>query len=238
MSPTQQIYSVLTVNIWKSYMWTVVVQNELENDLHSNEHYLSSNDKKSWNKFRPVQDLNPWPLQYQCSTLPTELTSQLGTGHFVAMYLFSDRSHLMSRYCYSKNKNKNMFLPHMDACYDLLILCRDPGQHRIHLQYIILYRKNPQISCTFFPKVIARNWGCCLSAGKFEKGVLNVDANVCHIWSNAWVTKLWMFHSHFCCNSKIYGKTVLNEEIPVNKYQKKINHMSKLVETMSIILKC
>ena len=58
---------------------------------------------------------------YQCSALPTELTSQLGAGHFVAMYLFSDRSHLMSRYCYSKNKNKNMFLPHVDACYDLLI---------------------------------------------------------------------------------------------------------------------
>ena len=57
MSSTQQIYSVLTVNIWKSYMWTVVVQNELENDLHSNEHYLSSSDKKGWNKFRPVQDL-------------------------------------------------------------------------------------------------------------------------------------------------------------------------------------
>ena len=112
---------MLTVNIWKSYMWTVVVQNELENDLHSNEHYLSSSDKKGWNKFRPVQDLNPWPLQYQCSALPTELTSQLGAGHFVAMYLFSDRSHLMSRYFYSKNKNKNMFLPHVDACYDLLI---------------------------------------------------------------------------------------------------------------------
>ena len=93
MSSTQQIYSMLTVNIWKSYMWTVVVQNELEYDLHSNEHYLSSSDKKGWNKFRPVQDLNPWPLQYQCSALPTELTSQLGAGHFVAIYLFSDRSH-------------------------------------------------------------------------------------------------------------------------------------------------
>ena len=40
-----------------------------------------------------------------------------------------------------------------------------------------------------------------------------------------------------CCNAKIYGKTVLNEEIPVNKYEKKINHMSKLVETIFIILK-
>ena len=31
-------------------------------------------------KFRPIQDLNPWPLQYQCSALPTELTSQLGAS--------------------------------------------------------------------------------------------------------------------------------------------------------------
>ena len=36
---------------------------------------------------------------------------------------------------------------------------------------------------------------------------------------------------------KTYGKTVLNYEIPVNKYQKKINHISKLVVTMFIILK-
>ena len=33
-------------------------------------------------KFRPIRDLNLWPLWYQCSTLPTELTSQLGTGHY------------------------------------------------------------------------------------------------------------------------------------------------------------
>ena len=34
-------------------------------------------------KFRPVQDLNPWPLWYWCSALPTELTSQMGAGHYV-----------------------------------------------------------------------------------------------------------------------------------------------------------
>ena len=26
--------------------------------------------------------MNPWPLWYWCSTLPTELTSQLGAGHY------------------------------------------------------------------------------------------------------------------------------------------------------------
>ena len=71
-----------------------------------------------------------------------------------------------------------MFLPHVDACYDLhvLILYKYPGQNRIYLQYI--YPKIPQISHTFFPKIMARNWGCGLSAGTFEKGVVNVDANV------------------------------------------------------------
>ena len=34
-------------------------------------------------KFRPVRDLNPWPLQYQCSALPVELASQLEAGHYV-----------------------------------------------------------------------------------------------------------------------------------------------------------
>ena len=46
------------------------------------------------------------------------------------------------------------------------------------------------------------------------------------------------FHSRSYCNAKICGKPVLNEEMPVNKYQKKINHMSKLAETMFITLNC
>ena len=35
---------------------------------------------KAWKKFRPVQDLNPWPMWYQCSALRTKLTSTLGVG--------------------------------------------------------------------------------------------------------------------------------------------------------------
>ena len=38
-------------------------------------HYLSSSEKKAWKKFRPVWDLNLWPLRYWCSALPTEPTS-------------------------------------------------------------------------------------------------------------------------------------------------------------------
>ena len=25
---------------------------------------------RTWKKFRPIRDLNPWPLRYQCSALP------------------------------------------------------------------------------------------------------------------------------------------------------------------------
>ena len=39
-----------------------------ESDLRSDVHYLGSSENKAWKKF-------------QCSTLPTELTSQLGAGH-------------------------------------------------------------------------------------------------------------------------------------------------------------
>ena len=34
-------------------------------------------------KIRPLGELNPRPLQYQCSALPSELTSQLGAVHYV-----------------------------------------------------------------------------------------------------------------------------------------------------------
>ena len=52
-----------------------------ESDLRSDVHYLGSSENKAWKKFRPVRDLNPWPLRYRCSALPTELTSQLEAGY-------------------------------------------------------------------------------------------------------------------------------------------------------------
>ena len=63
-------------NIWKSYIWTAD-KDVNESDPRSNVHYLGSSENKAWKKFKPVLDLNLWPLRYQCSTLPTELTSQL-----------------------------------------------------------------------------------------------------------------------------------------------------------------
>ena len=35
------------------------------------------------------------------------------------------------------------------------------------------YRKHPQISRTFFPKIVAQNRGCGLSAGTFQKGAVH-----------------------------------------------------------------
>ena len=33
-----------------------------ESDPRSNVHYLGSSENKAWKNFRPVRDLNPWPL--------------------------------------------------------------------------------------------------------------------------------------------------------------------------------
>ena len=52
-----------------------------ESDPRSDVHYLGSSENKAWKQFRPVRDLNSWPLRYRCSALPTGLTSQLGAGH-------------------------------------------------------------------------------------------------------------------------------------------------------------
>ena len=64
-------------NIWKSYIWTAD-KDVNESDPRSDVHYLGSSENKAWKK-----NLNPWPLRYRCSALPTELTSQLGAGYDV-----------------------------------------------------------------------------------------------------------------------------------------------------------
>ena len=45
-------------------------------------------ENRTGKKFRPVRDLNPWPLRYRCSALPTELTSQLGADQCVGSDTF------------------------------------------------------------------------------------------------------------------------------------------------------
>ena len=51
-----------------------ITRYEYESDPRSYEYYLGSSSSSSvikvWKeKFRPVWDLNPWPLRYRCSTL-------------------------------------------------------------------------------------------------------------------------------------------------------------------------
>ena len=43
---------------------------------------------RTWKNFRPVRDLNPWPLRYRCNTLPIELTSQLGAGQWSPLLFY------------------------------------------------------------------------------------------------------------------------------------------------------
>ena len=59
---------------------------QYENNPHRYEHYLTSSESKAWKKFRPVQDLTH-DLCNTGSILPTELTSQLGAGHYVLEFL-------------------------------------------------------------------------------------------------------------------------------------------------------
>ena len=40
-------------------------RNEYRSDPHSYKHYWISSWNKAWKKFRPVQDLNPWPHRYR-----------------------------------------------------------------------------------------------------------------------------------------------------------------------------
>ena len=71
------------MNTWKSYMWTA------DEDVNMKAIFAVMNTTRAVvkirpeKKFRPVRDLNPWPLQYRCSALPIELTSQLEAGHYV-----------------------------------------------------------------------------------------------------------------------------------------------------------
>ena len=44
-----------------------------ESDLRSDVHYLGSSENKAWKKFRPVWDLNPWPLRYRVEILSYHL---------------------------------------------------------------------------------------------------------------------------------------------------------------------
>ena len=49
----------------KARIWLAICEFVNESDPRSNVHYLGSSENKAWKKFRPVRDLNHWPLRYQ-----------------------------------------------------------------------------------------------------------------------------------------------------------------------------
>ena len=78
-------YNCLQVNICK---FIYLNCGEWYKDMIDHRSYAHNTDScqiKAWKKFRPERDSNPWPLRYQCSALPTELSSQLTVGHFVIL---------------------------------------------------------------------------------------------------------------------------------------------------------
>ena len=64
------------------------LRNKNESDFNSNLHYLPVAKIRYQKRFCPVQDLNPWPLLYWFSSLPTELIQRsevwflIGTQNF------------------------------------------------------------------------------------------------------------------------------------------------------------
>ena len=75
-------------NIWRSYIWTAD-KDMNESDLRSDVHYLGSSENKAWKKFRPVQDLNPWPL--------TCITEVMGSNPIQAWIFFRPHFSLLPK---------------------------------------------------------------------------------------------------------------------------------------------
>ena len=84
-----------------------IINREYKSDLHSNEHYLSSSENKAWKNFRPVQDLNPWPLNFFSSLIFT--TAQVVFVTMRVAFIFTSLSavHLIHfSYIHSQSTEK------------------------------------------------------------------------------------------------------------------------------------
>ena len=79
MKPLQSLFSLIFA---RSKLARLCCSNTLAYRFSSKRETARSLDHHSYRckKFRLVQDSNPWPLWYRCSTLSIELTSQLGEG--------------------------------------------------------------------------------------------------------------------------------------------------------------
>ena len=80
------------------------------------------------------------------------------------------------------------------------------------------YPKHPQISSTFFPKIVAGNQQCGFSAGTLERGCFWCPVFHLCIRSNAWLLSDEHFAHVLVVMQKSMEKPVLNKEIHVNKY--------------------
>ena len=98
-------------------------------------------------KFRPVRDLNPWPLRYRCSALPTELRSQLEVCYHVVlnkpvMWLINDCEYMKVIYlnCRWRIKKINVFFrPYFHFCSSSAHYRED--RFHIHVFVCRLYQK-------------------------------------------------------------------------------------------------
>ena len=86
----------MTVNVWRSYMWTAYKEVNMKAIFAVMNTIYKVVKNKAWKKFWPVQDFNPYHLQYACSALKTELTSQLEAGHDVMLVCTKPVKHFLS----------------------------------------------------------------------------------------------------------------------------------------------
>ena len=107
------------VNIWKSYIWTA------DKDMNMKAIFKRRAEKK----IRTAQDLNLWPLRYQCSALPTELTSQLGAG-------YRDKPQIDFWFPRRDWNRRSYQHQHQVATHSLLLLLRILLEHLIRFSWV------------------------------------------------------------------------------------------------------
>ena len=71
------------LDIWKFHIFALWWKDEIRRSLQLRTLLKRVVVNRTWKKFRPIRDLNPWPLRYRCSAPPIELTSQLGAGQWI-----------------------------------------------------------------------------------------------------------------------------------------------------------
>lgn len=100
------IYEIPYLNCWLNH--------EDVSAHHSYEHYLSNSENEGWKIFRIM---NPWPVQYRCSTLPTEITSNLQPALICPV---SSLGRALQWYCRSYGFNSCTSLNYFQASFSLL----------------------------------------------------------------------------------------------------------------------